>query len=93
MRRFYDPRLRRRGAFPLPVKLVLFGPGTVHGLDDAQYHHRKALYLEALTPNADPGFTLRTYTHLVPSSFERARTAVDGVFAPTSMTGDDLTAA
>ena len=30
--------------------------------------------------HADPGFTLRTYTHLVPSSHERARVAVDGVF-------------
>jgi integrase len=31
--------------------------------------------------HADPGFTLRTYTHLVPSSHERARLAVDGLFA------------
>jgi integrase len=30
--------------------------------------------------HADPGFTLRTYTHLMPSSHERARKAVDGVF-------------
>lgn len=30
--------------------------------------------------HSDPGFTLRTYTHLVPSSHERARVAVDGVF-------------
>ncbi|MCK2238396.1 MULTISPECIES: tyrosine-type recombinase/integrase [unclassified Crossiella] len=30
--------------------------------------------------HSDPGFTLRTYTHLMPSSFERARLAVDGVF-------------
>ena len=30
--------------------------------------------------HADPGFTLRTYTHLVPSSHERARVAIDGVF-------------
>ncbi|MGW4593687.1 tyrosine-type recombinase/integrase [Amycolatopsis thermoflava] len=30
--------------------------------------------------HADPGFTLRTYTHLLPSSHERARLAVDGVF-------------
>jgi integrase len=29
--------------------------------------------------HADPGFTLRTYTHLVPSSFQRARAAIDGV--------------
>ncbi|WP_405137996.1 tyrosine-type recombinase/integrase [Nocardia sp. NBC_01388] len=25
----------------------------------------------------DPGFTLRTYTHLVPSSLDRARSAID----------------
>lgn len=30
--------------------------------------------------HSDPGFTLRTYTHLVPSSHERARLAIDGVF-------------
>lgn len=30
--------------------------------------------------HSDPGFTLWTYTHLVPSSHERARLAVDGVF-------------
>ena len=50
VRRFYDPRLRRRGAFPLPIKLVLFGPGTVHGLDDAEHHLRKALFLGVITP-------------------------------------------
>jgi fatty-acid peroxygenase len=30
VRRFYDPQLRRRGAFPAAVKLVLLGPSTVH---------------------------------------------------------------
>jgi integrase len=30
----------------------------------------------------DPGFTLRTYTHLMPSSRERTRNAVAAVFAP-----------
>lgn len=49
VRRFYDPRLQRRGAFPPPVKLVLFGPGTVHGLDDEEHHARKALHLGVLT--------------------------------------------
>ncbi|MFE3229110.1 tyrosine-type recombinase/integrase, partial [Nocardia sp. NPDC059228] len=28
----------------------------------------------------DPGFTLRTYTHLVPSSLDRARSAIDSAF-------------
>ncbi|MEV6225355.1 site-specific integrase [Nocardia fluminea] len=30
----------------------------------------------------DAGFTLRTYTHLVPSSYARARRAIDRVFRP-----------
>lgn len=42
--------------------------------------------------HADPGFTLRTYTHLVPSSHERARVAVDGVFGRPDAT-DGLEAA
>jgi integrase len=42
--------------------------------------------------HADPGFTLRTYTHLVPSSHERARVAVDGVFGRPDTT-DGLEAA
>lgn len=31
--------------------------------------------------HSDPGFTLRTYTHLIPSSSERTRDAVDAAFA------------
>ncbi|MFJ4097835.1 site-specific integrase [Amycolatopsis japonica] len=30
--------------------------------------------------HSDAGFSLRTYTHLVPSSHERARQAIDAVF-------------
>src|SRR4051812_24278184 len=52
VRRFYDPRLPRRRALPPPIKLVLFGPGAVHGLDDARHHRRKALFLEVLTADA-----------------------------------------
>jgi fatty-acid peroxygenase len=50
VRRFYDPRLRRRRAFPAAIQLLLFGPGTVHGLDDAEHHLRKALFLGVITP-------------------------------------------
>lgn len=31
--------------------------------------------------HADPGFTLRTYTHLMPASDDKARTAVDRALA------------
>ena len=34
--------------------------------------------------HADPGFTLRVYAHLFPSSDERARKAVDSVFSAIS---------
>lgn len=38
--------------------------------------------------HADPGFTLRTYTHLVPSNHERARLAIDEVIGrPASLDG------
>ncbi|SDT45135.1 cytochrome P450 [Jiangella sp. DSM 45060] len=50
--RFYDPRLRRQGAVPAPVGDVLFGHGSVHGLDDEPHHRHKARYLQLLTPAA-----------------------------------------
>jgi integrase len=37
--------------------------------------------------HADPGFTLRVYTHLMPSSAERTRRAIDAVFGPKEATG------
>lgn len=42
--------------------------------------------------HGDPGFTLRTYTHFVQSSHERARVAIDGVFGRPDAT-DGLEAA
>ncbi|GGO16945.1 hypothetical protein GCM10011576_30380 [Micromonospora parathelypteridis] len=32
--------------------------------------------------HADPGFTLRVYTHLMPASEERTRIAIDRLFSP-----------
>lgn len=52
-RLFYDETLlRRRGAIPLPLRRVLFGVGAIHGLDGADHKHRKALFVELLTPDA-----------------------------------------
>jgi integrase len=36
--------------------------------------------LAAYLGHADPGFTLRTYTHLLPTSEDRTRKAIDGAF-------------
>jgi integrase len=38
--------------------------------------------------HSDPGFTLRTYTHLMPSSTERTRAAVDAAFAAGRHVGE-----
>ena len=65
VRRSYDDRLRRRGAVPPPVELVLFGPRAVHGLDDDAHHHRKARLLDVLTAEA----------------VDRLRAAADAVWA------------
>ena len=46
--------------------------------------------LAAYLGHSDPGFTLRTYTHLMPSSEERTRRAVDGVFGPALQTADGM---
>ncbi|SHN35240.1 tyrosine-type recombinase/integrase [Cryptosporangium aurantiacum] len=43
--------------------------------------------------HADPGFTLRTYTHLMPASEARTRAAVDKVFQAGELPGDGLATA
>jgi fatty-acid peroxygenase len=53
VRTFYDPSLvSRRGAVPAPVRLLLFGPGAVHGLDGEQHARRKRLHLQVLDGGA-----------------------------------------
>lgn len=43
---FYDTsRMKREKAMPLPVRGPLFGKGAVHGLDDEQHRHRKAMFI------------------------------------------------
>lgn len=55
---FYDDTVtRRRGAVPLPLAALLFGPGAVHGLDPPQHRGRKALFLEQLAPGRLGGLT------------------------------------
>jgi integrase len=43
--------------------------------------------------HSDPGFTLRTYTHLLPNSEQRTRQAVDRALAGGASTVDGLTTA
>ncbi|WP_446220306.1 tyrosine-type recombinase/integrase [Micromonospora sp. IBHARD004] len=45
--------------------------------------------LSAYLGHADPGFTLRTYTHLLPTSEDRTRRAIDKAFGAAPTTADD----
>jgi fatty-acid peroxygenase len=46
-RLFYDTSLvTRSGAVPAPVRLLLFGPGAVHGLNGDEHASRKRLFLD-----------------------------------------------
>jgi fatty-acid peroxygenase len=52
-RAFYDSALvSRRGAMPAPIRLVLFGPGAVHGLDGERHARRKQLLLDVVSAEA-----------------------------------------
>lgn len=46
------------------------------------------LALSEYLGHADPGFTLRTYTHMMPSSTERTKSAIDAMLAGTPAPGD-----
>jgi fatty-acid peroxygenase len=71
VRTFYDADLvTRRGAIPAPVRLLLFGPGAVHGLDGEEHTRRKELFLDAADREAAEG--------LAAAVAERLDTAVAG---------------
>ncbi|MGH3876160.1 MAG: tyrosine-type recombinase/integrase [Actinophytocola sp.] len=88
----YDGRPLRRGAFnsqvwrPALVKAGVTGPTRDHGMHALRHLYASVLLdagesVKALAQylgHSDPGFTLRVYTNLLPTSHERTRRAVDG---------------
>jgi len=74
------PRDRKNGAHALRhyyASVLLDAGESIKALSECLGH-------------ADPGFTLRTYTHLMPSSEERTRKAIDDAFAGLVTEGHDL---
>lgn len=88
----YGDRALRRGAFnssvwrPALVKAGVTGSTRDHGMHALRHLYASVLLdagesVKALAQylgHSDPGFTLRVYTHLLPTSHERTRRAVDG---------------
>jgi fatty-acid peroxygenase len=65
VRAFYDNDLvARSGAMPAPVRLVLFGPGAVHGLDGDAHAFRKRLLRGLLDDEAVERLAATVSAHL-----------------------------
>ena len=48
---FYDnEKFKRENVAPTRLKDTLFGHGGVHGMDGQSHHHRKSMYMNAMTP-------------------------------------------
>ncbi|MFD5950633.1 tyrosine-type recombinase/integrase [Streptomyces collinus] len=84
--RVWRPALRTAGV----------DPGRSNGMHALRHFYASVLLdagesIKALSEylgHHDPGFTLRTYTHLMPSSETRTRAAVDRVFADEESSSD-----
>ncbi|MBA2176194.1 cytochrome P450 [Halobacillus locisalis] len=49
---FYDTdKFMREGAMPKPLKMSLFGDGSLHGMDGEAHRHRKRTFLSMFTPD------------------------------------------
>jgi integrase len=65
-------------------------PTRENGMHALRHHYASVLLeggvsiraVAAYLGHADPGFTLRTYTHLMPTSEDRTRSVVDDAFGP-----------
>ncbi|MER7660697.1 site-specific integrase [Streptomyces sp. NPDC096193] len=87
--RVWKPALARAGVIPeREVGEPRFVSSREHGMHALRHFYASVLLdagenIKALAEylgHGDPGFTLRTYTHLMPNSQARARKAIDRVF-------------
>ncbi|MFF8270463.1 tyrosine-type recombinase/integrase [Streptomyces sp. NPDC016562] len=84
----WKPALAVAGIIPPVEADERYASAPQHGLHALRHFYASVLLdagenIRALSQylgHADPGFTLRTYTHLMPSSEGRTRRAIDGLF-------------
>ncbi|GAA1208372.1 tyrosine-type recombinase/integrase [Prauserella alba] len=87
-RQHFNERIWR----PAVVAAGIPTPGRDDGMHALRHHYASVLLdagesIRALSEylgHTDPGFTLKTYTHLMPSSAERTRAAIDGAWTEPS---------
>ncbi|MDT3397353.1 tyrosine-type recombinase/integrase, partial [Streptomyces sp. B1866] len=86
--RVWKPALAAGGVIPQPEEGQRYAAAREHGMHALRHFYASVLLdagenIKALSTylgHSDPGFTLRTYTHLMPSSDGRTRDAVDGMY-------------
>ncbi|MCI3932149.1 tyrosine-type recombinase/integrase [Streptomyces sp. AN091965] len=84
----WKPALAAADVIPVPGAGERYAAARAHGMHALRHFYASVLLdagesIKALSTylgHSDPGFTLRVYTHLMPSSEGRTRKAVDGVF-------------
>ncbi|OAR21867.1 integrase [Streptomyces sp. ERV7] len=84
----WKPALVVAGVIPEPEEGERYAAAPEDGMHALRHFYASVLLdagesiraLSAYLGHADPGFTLRVYTHLMPSSEGRTRKAVDNVF-------------
>ncbi|WP_285617124.1 tyrosine-type recombinase/integrase [Actinoallomurus iriomotensis] len=86
--RIWKPALVEAGVIPHPAPGARHQSAREHGMHALRHFYASVLLdagenVKALSQylgHADPGFTLRVYTHLMQSSESRTRRAVDGMY-------------
>lgn len=84
----WKPALVAAGVIPPPERGKRHQAAREHGMHALRHFYASVLLeagenIKALSTylgHSDPGFTLRVYTHLMPSSDNRARNAMDSVY-------------
>ncbi len=84
----WKPALIAAGVIPERQPGGRFKESREHGMHALRHYYASVLLdagenIRALAEylgHSDPGFTLRTYTHLMPDSSDRARSAIDAAF-------------
>lgn len=86
--RYWKPALVAAGVIPEPKPRERHQAAREHGMHALRHFYASVLLdsgenvkaLSTYLGHGDPGFTLRVYTHLLPSSVGRARKAVDSMY-------------
>ncbi|MFF4355874.1 tyrosine-type recombinase/integrase [Streptomyces sp. NPDC001604] len=84
----WKPALASAGIIPVPEKGQRYAAAREHGMHALRHFYASVLLdagenIKALSlylGHSDPGFTLRVYTHLMPSSETRTRKAISAMY-------------